>query len=184
MIGKTNDKTNIPQAFTINGEKTTNSKEIADNFCSYFTNIGQKYANEIPKPTNNSSYHLHNNRSKNPHSFFMTPSDPNEIYEVLKLLKPKKSAGHDKLSTYFLKLINEKVATPISMLINKSLQTGVFPDSLKIAKVVPIYKVKAKDNFSNYRPISLLPSVSKILEKIVHKRLYFFLELHDLLYDN
>ena len=184
IIGKTNDKTSIPQAFTINGEKTTNSKEIADNFCSYFTNIGPKYANEIPKPTNNSSYHLHNNRSRNPHSFFMTPSDPNEIYEVLKLLKPKKSAGHDNLSTYFLKLINEKVATPLSILINKSLQTGVFPDSLKIAKVVPIYKSKDKDNFSNYRPISLLPSVSKILEKIVHKRLYFFLELNDLLYDN
>ena len=73
----------------------------------------------------------------------------------------------------------------LSMLINKSLQTGVFPDSLKIAKVIPIYKDKVKENFLNYRPISLLlPSVSKILEKIVHKRLYFFLELHDLLYDN
>ena len=70
------------------------------------------------------------------------------------------------------------------MLINKSLQIGVFPDSLKIAKVIPVYRVKAKENLSNYRPISLLPAVSKIHEKIVHKRLCFFLELHDLLYDN
>ena len=81
-------------------------------------------------------------------------------------------------------MINEKVAIPLSILINKSLQSGVFPDSLKIGKVIPIYKAKAKENFSNYRPISLLPPVSKIPEKIVHKRLYFFLELHDLLYDN
>jgi len=65
----------------------------------------------------------------------------------LKLLKPQKSTGHDNLSTYFLKLINEKDATPLSILINKSLLTGVFPDSLKIAKVIPIYKAKVKENF-------------------------------------
>ena len=114
----------------------------------------------------------------------MTPTDPNEIYQVLKLLKPIKSTGHDNLSTYFLKLINQNVAIPLSILINKSLQSGVFPDSLKIGKVIPIYKAKAKENFSNYRPIASLPSVSKIIKKIVHKWLYFFLELHDLLYDN
>jgi len=99
----------------------------------------------------------------------MTPTDPNEIYQVLKLLKPIKSTGHDNLSTYFLKLINQNVAIPLSILINKSLQSGVFPDSLKIGKVIPIYKAKAKENFSNYRPIASLPSVSKIIKKIVHK---------------
>jgi len=74
-------------------------------------------------------------------------------------------------------LINEKVAIPPNILINKFLQSGVFPDSLKIAKVIPIYKVKAKEISSNYRPISLLPSVSNNLEKIVHKRLYFFFRI-------
>jgi len=113
----------------------------------------------------------------------MTPTNPNEIYQVLKLLKPQKSTGHDNVSTYFLKLINVKVAIPLSILINKSVQTGVFPDSLTIAKVIPMYKAKAKENLSNYR-LPLLPSVSKIIEKIVHQRLYFFLELHDLLFDN
>ena len=114
----------------------------------------------------------------------MTPSDPDEICKVLKALKPKKSSGHDNLSTQFLKSIDENIAAPISILINKSIETGVFPDTLKIAKVIPIYKAKAKDNFSNYRLISLLPSISKILEKIIHKRLYHFMELHELLYDN
>ena len=55
-------------------------------------------------------------RSRNPQSFFMTLTDPNEIYQVLKLLKPQKSTGHGNLSTYFLKLINEKVAVPLSKL--------------------------------------------------------------------
>ena len=100
------------------------------------------------------------------------------------VLKPKKSTGHDNVSTYLLKSIDEQVSTPISILINKSLETGVFPDSLKLAKVIPIYKAKARENLSNYRPISLLPSLSKLLEKIVHKRLYFFLEINKILIDN
>ena len=88
------------------------------------------------------------------------------------------------MSTYLLKSIDEQVSTRISILINKSLETGVFPDSLKLAKVIPIYKAKARENLSNYRPISLLPSISKLLEKIVHKRLNFFLELNKILIDN
>ena len=76
----------------------------------------------------------------------MTSTDPNEIYQVLNLLKPQKSTGHDNCSTYFKKLTNEKVAIPVNILINKSVQTGDFPESLKIAKVIPIYKAKAKEN--------------------------------------
>ena len=60
----------------------------------------------------------------------MTPSDPDEIYKVLKALKPKKSSGHDNLSTHFLKSIDENIAAPISILINKSIQTG-FPRYIK-----------------------------------------------------
>ena len=77
IIDRTNDKTSLPQNFTINNNKTSNSKEIADSFCNYFTNIGPKYANDIPEPINNARYHLHHNRKRNPHSSFMTPSDPN-----------------------------------------------------------------------------------------------------------
>ena len=56
------------------------------------------------------------------------------------------------------------------MLINKSLETGIVPDKLKLAKVIPIYKSKDKELLNNYRPISLLPIISKIMEKLVHKR--------------
>ena len=77
----------------------------------------------------------------------MTPTNPNEIYQVLKLLKPQKSTGHDNVSTYFLKLINVKVAIPLSILINKSVQTGVFPDSLKLQKLYQYTKPKPKKTF-------------------------------------
>ena len=79
----------------------------------------------------------------------MTPTVPDEIYKLLKVLKLKKSTGHDNVSTYLLKSIDEQVSTPVSILLNKSLETGIFPDSLKLAKVIPIYKAKARENSSN-----------------------------------
>ena len=70
----------------------------------------------------------------------------------------------------------EVLSHPISLLINKSLSTGIVPNSMKLAKVIPIYKSKDSKLFSNYRPISLLPTLSKLLEKVVHRRVYQFLK--------
>jgi hypothetical protein len=67
---------------------------------------------------------------------------------------------------------------------NKSMETGEVPDTLKLAKVIPIYKANEKDMFTNYRPISLLPCFSKILEKLMHKRVYSFLVKHNMLYNS
>ena len=83
-----------------------------------------------------------------------------------------------------LKKIANTVCVPLAIIINMSLENGIVPDSAKLAKVIPIYKAKAKDVFTNYRPISLLSCISKILERIVHKRLYSFIERHHILYES
>ena len=64
------------------------------------------------------------------------------------------------------------------------MSTGYFPESLKIAKVIPIYKAKSRDDFNNYRPISLLSVLSKILEKVIHKRTLHFLNSNHVLYNS
>ena len=69
------------------------------------------------------------------------------------------------------------------MIVNMSLEQGIVPDAMKLAIVIYVHKAKAKDSFNNYRPISLLPNVLKVLEKVVHKRLYSFLTTHNLLYN-
>ena len=69
------------------------------------------------------------------------------------------------------------------MIVNMSLEQGIVPDAMKLARVIPVHKDKAKDSFANYRPISLVSKVSKILEKVVHKRLYSFLTASNILYD-
>ena len=184
IIGRTNDKSSITQSFTINDNTVSDPNTIADNFCEYFTNIGPQFANNIPTPIHNAKYYLNLKQSRNPHSLFMTPTDTVEIFKLLKIIKPKRSSGHDNMSTQFLKQIDTAIANPLSVIINKSMETGIFPDILKLAKVIPVYKSKAKDNCSNYRPISLLPALSKIIEKVVHKRLYTYLHKQDIFYEN
>ncbi len=140
----------------------------------FFTTIGPTFANNIPKSRKDDDYYLNSKKRPSQKTFFMTPTDPNEILKIITNMKTKNSSGHDGITSKFIKSISTHVANPISILINKSIETGKVPDSQKIAKVIPIYKAKSKDNFSNYRPISLLPTISKILEKVVHKRLYHF----------
>ena len=115
-------------------------------------------------------------------SVFLVPTDPNEILKLLTSLKSKKSSGHDNLSSSFLKDLANEICIPISTLVNKSLELGIVPETMKLAKVIPIYKAKEHDSFSNYRPISLLPTVSKILERVVHKRVYNFLNANNIFY--
>ena len=81
-----------------------------------------------------------------------------------------------------MKILNPHISIQLSQIINDSLQNGLFPASLKIAKVIPIFKKGDTSKNFNYRPISLLSIFSKILEKIMHKRLYNFLEHHDILF--
>ena len=163
------------------GKKDQN--KIADGFCNYFTNVGKKLAANINKINTNPLEYLNKNQAIT-NSIYLNPTSPEEISKIILSLKSSKSCGNDNISNVILKKINPAICTPISYIINKSLQSGTVPTSMKISKIIPIYKAKAKNMFSNYRPISLLPNISKILEKIVHKRLHNFLEHHKVFYPN
>ena len=82
-----------------------------------------------------------------------------------------------------LKIIPDLIIKPLCRLINKSFSEGIFPDFLKIVKVIPIHKGNSIQDMNNYRPISLLSIFDKIIEKLMHKRLYNFLEDNNILYE-
>ena len=115
---------------------------------------------------------------------FMTPTDASEIRQIIRSLQPKKSTSHDNLSPLVIKLFGEEIAMPLSILINMSISEGIVPDELKIAKIIPVHKSNAKDDISNYRPISLLPSISKILGKVIYKRTFHFIQSNTILNNN
>ena len=97
-------------------------------------------------------------------------------------LKASTSEGYDNISTKLLKQTVKEVATPLAHIVNLSLSQGIFPNDMKLAKIVPIFKNGNTKLFNNYRPISILPAFSKILEKIVCNRLLHFLETKNILY--
>jgi hypothetical protein len=96
----------------------------------------------------------------------------------------KSSCGHNSISTKLLKSVISTTSQPLSHVFNLSFKSGTFPDRLKIAKVVPIFKGGDSTQYINFRPISLLPSVSKILEKLMYCRLIAYIEKFNLLNSN
>ena len=96
----------------------------------------------------------------------------------------KKSAGYDKINNVLLKELHPVIVRPLSLIFNKSLLEGTFPSQMKHAETVPLHKAKEKYQVDNYHPISLLPTLSKLLEKLLHSRTYKFLEKHQILYNS
>ncbi len=119
----------------------------------------------------------------NPSTMYFVPTEPYEICNIIKSFKTKKSTGDDGISMQLLKQLCKPCSVPIAIIVNMSLEQGIVPDAMKLAKVIPIYKAKSREEFNNYRPISLLSNVSKVLEKVVHKRLYSYLIRNKILYD-
>ena len=113
----------------------------------------------------------------------MQPTDIHEVKQVTHKLKNKKNTTScDNLSTYIIQETIDEIAIPITHIINQSLASGLVPDKQKISKIIPILKYCNNKHFNNYRPISILPPISKILEKIVCNKLIHCLHKYDILY--
>ncbi len=97
-----------------------------------------------------------------------------------KVLNPRKAAGSDNIRPSILKQVFPFIIKPLTHIFNNSLRSGI-PDQLKIAKVIPIHKKGDKDVISHYRPISILPCLAKLLERLIINRLNSFLDSHNIL---
>ena len=106
-----------------------------------------------------------------------------EIENIISSFNPRKATGPNSISSDILQILKKDISYPLSVIFNTSFSTGVYPDLLKIAKTIPIYKKGSKLTISNYRPISLLSNLNKILEKLMFNRVYKFLEEQKCIYD-
>ena len=93
------------------------------------------------------------------------PTSQQEVCSMMESLPSKTSSGHNEVSNILLKSLKPSLTYPLTLIFNQSLYTGVFPQSMKAVEVIPLYKNKAIDQLANYRPISLLLTMSKVLEK-------------------
>jgi hypothetical protein len=174
------------KSFVINGTVTSNVRSIANAFCSFFTKVG---SNLMKSTITNFTWKLFNIRNYlrtiNPRNstFKFKPVTVNQVLKVLKLTKTSKAAGIDTIPGRIIKDISNELATPVMFLINKSLESGTFPTYEKTAKITPLHKSGDRSNIDNYRPISVLNVLSKVIERIVYEQLVDYLESRDLFSD-
>ena len=171
----------LPTNLFHDGVELSDAKEIATAFNSYFATIGEKLA---------ASIHENNNVSDDFQQYLDTPAETrlkfnciteNETIKAINRLENKSSSGHDGISNKLLKLIKNELKTPLTLIINQMITTGIFPQSFKISKIIPLYKKGDHSLLTNYRPISLLPTISKVFERIIYDQMYEYLNENNLL---
>ena len=178
ILGKSHNKKDAPLEINDEtGATLANLKDIANGFNKYYVNVGPELARKIG-PTN-IDYKKHMKTAPPNRSFYLYPTANEEIENIIKILKPKTSSGHDNISPKTLKKLYTGLVSPCVYIINLSLNTGIVPEAMKLAKVVPIFKNSGINTImKNYRPVSLLPVLSKVLERIVYNRLFHYLMKH------
>ena len=165
-------------------EKVTDKQLIAEGFNTYFSTIGANLASKIEQKDGVEFDHKSNVKSSDG-IFKFQQVDTETILQKIRLLKNQNSSGSNNISNILLKTIAPYTIKPIYKLLNRSLRSGTVPKAFKIAKVIPIYKGKdsgSQHEYGNYRPISLLQSLSKVLEKVVDSQVRNFLNYRDILY--
>ena len=176
----TKTKSSDPISISIGDSVSSEPEAVANHFNDFFTSIADSIRETIPPTNKNFSDFL---RNRNLHSLFLAPSTPEEVIKVINSLSLSKSSGPNSIPVRILKLLKHDISIPLSMLINMSFETGIFPCTLKVSKVIPVYKNKGSPlEVGNYRPISLLSNIEKIYEKLIYSRLIGFLNEFNQIY--
>ena len=156
--------------------------KVASIFNVFFVNIGRKLAAKIKVHVIDPISYLKKFRPNIEGNFQFVSFQESEIFNLLNQLNPNKATGVDCLKARVLKLCAPAIAGSLTRLFNKCIGTGEFPAGFKDAKVVPIFKAGDRTDTSNYRPVSVLPVLSKLLEKLLHKQLYDYFNNNKLFY--
>ena len=176
----TKKNSNSASKFLIDGNYVTDKNVIANGFNSFFVNIGPNLAKKIPESTDACTKFIKSDRITD--TLLWNSTNETELISMIKTLK-NGSSGWDNISTKVIKASSSQLIKPLAHIFNLSLTSGVFPFELKIARVIPIFKSGDPSNLPNYRPISVLPVFSKILERLVYTRILTHINERNLLYE-
>ena len=162
--------------FKINDTEVKDKEIICNEFNNFFVNIGSKLTSKCKSSKNPLQF-----VKSNMNSMFISNITEAEVTETILDLN-NSSPGYDEVPAIVMKQNIHALIKPLTYLINCSINKGIFPDELKIAKVIPIYKSGDKTSIENYRPISVLSVFSKVFEKIMYNHLINFINKHNILY--
>ena len=179
ILGKQKNMDSV-EKINIEGNPVSDPPSVANHFNQFFTKIGKQISESVLPVDKNPEDYIEYGRDIP--DLNLQNTTPEHIQKIIKKMQPKVSLDAQGMSTKMIKLIGNEISSPLSHIFNLSLTSGVFPVKLKMCRVIPIFKSGSKSECDNYRPISLLSSISKILEKIVAQKLIDHLLNNDLLY--
>jgi len=157
---------------------TTNPEEISDVLNTHFATVEFKLASVIPQSKHDFREYLLGPSPSS--SFFFDPITPSEIENEILSLSANKAYGLYSFPVRILKCACAVMSKPLSKIMNRSIETGIFPSKLKQAKITPIYKTGDELECGNYRPISLLSNINRLFEKLMFNRVKAFITKHDI----
>lgn len=156
-------------------------KVSCNNVNSFFVNIGKNLADDLIKNSQSARISQTQSHPSTTSSFALIHTDPDEIITSIRTLKPHAATGWDGISSIILKRYSNQLAPILSHIFNLCFEHGVFPSALKKAIIHPIFKSGDRSSPNNYRPIAVLPSLSKILERLINWRFLSYLENKNLI---
>ena len=162
------------------GNIITNQKTVANRFNKFYTNVAKNLLAKLGKTPTKFQDYLKN---PNEHSIFLNETNPDEITDIVKKLDTTKAGDIYGTTPKLVKWAGSALSQNLSIIFNLAMETGVFPQLLKNAKVIPVHKGDSKMITSNYRPISLLPIFGKMFEKIIYIRVMSFVEKYNIIYE-
>lgn len=175
---KTRQANNSDIKIKFNSNIISDPNDIGEIFNNYYINLVE--SNKTNTPVNK----VGTLTQAQPQSIFLSPSDPKEIMDIIKSLNNTTAVGYDCIPTSIIKQCSSELVVVLCYLINLSFEKGVFPEKLKISVVKPIFKKNDKLDLNNYRPITLIPILSKVFEKAMHYRLMNYLTKYNIINDN
>lgn len=158
-------------------ESFTKPADISEVLNNHFASVGSNLASALPNGDN----HFENYIEPAVSTFALQHTSTEVVLKHLEKLSPNKATGLDNISCRLLKEAAQIIAPSVALIINKTIDTGFFPSNWKLAKIFPLFKANDRTNVQNYRPISVLPAISKICERVVYDQLYSYLNSHGLL---
>ena len=172
FIGKENKQT-VVNELKLGGNSLTNPKDIAEVSNDYFSNIGQNLASNQTDNTN-FKFETYVKKAESEFTAFQ-PVTISQVYQLLTGLSNNKATGVDKISSKIIKIASSAIADSLTRIFNQAITLSSFLDKWKTARVIPLYKNGQRNLAENYRPIPVLPVISKIMEKILYNQLYNYL---------
>ena len=165
----------------IDGSPTSDNYVITNAFCSYFSNVISKMKENAFPLRNCTWIQQLFEPLRTCRTFRFRTVSESVVEKEIRKLKRRKATGLDDIPAFILKDCGHVLKLPLTHIINLSLTTATFPTDWRKSKLVPVYKSGSINDIENYRPISVIPSVSKIIERIVHRQISEYLEESNLL---